>query len=74
MSDYVKCPFCGEDDFDLIGLKNHFVAGYCEAFNAVEELGRSPRERIAPEPATSGENISPEYVSFKGPHVIVLKD
>lgn len=31
----VTCPFCGETDFDPIGLKNHFTAGYCEIFNAL---------------------------------------
>ena len=27
----MKCPFCDEDDFDLIGLKNHLIWG-CEAY------------------------------------------
>lgn len=27
------CPFCGEADFDLIGLKGHLQRGWCEAFN-----------------------------------------
>ncbi len=31
--DNIICPFCNEDEFDLIGLKNHFVKGYCSAFN-----------------------------------------
>lgn len=30
---YVKCPFCDEDDFDLIGLKTHFENGWCEVYN-----------------------------------------
>lgn len=33
---YVSCPFCGEDDFDLAGLKTHFHRGYCEHYNATE--------------------------------------
>ena len=39
---YVTCPFCKEDDFDLIGLKYHLVT-YCEIFpeiiSAAEETG-----------------------------------
>lgn len=30
---YIKCPFCGEDDYDLIGLKTHFENGWCDAYN-----------------------------------------
>lgn len=33
--EYIKCPFCGESDFDKIGLKYHFLMGHCDAFNAV---------------------------------------
>lgn len=33
MSEAVKCPFCDESDFDLIGLKAHFLRGRCEPFN-----------------------------------------
>jgi hypothetical protein len=29
----LSCPFCGEDDFDLIGLKMHLIRGWCEAFD-----------------------------------------
>lgn len=32
---YVKCPFCGEDDFDLIGLKGHLKMD-CEVFDKTE--------------------------------------
>ena len=28
-----SCPFCKEEDFDLIGLKHHFGSGYCDVFN-----------------------------------------
>lgn len=27
------CPFCGEQDFDMIGLKMHFERGWCDAYN-----------------------------------------
>ena len=30
---YVSCPFCGEEDYDLIGLKMHFLNGWCDEFN-----------------------------------------
>ena len=29
----IICPFCGEDDFDLIGLKIHLNVGWCDPFN-----------------------------------------
>lgn len=28
----IKCPFCGEDDFDLVGLKIHLMNGHCEEY------------------------------------------
>lgn len=31
----VVCPFCGEGDFDLIGLKMHLTLGWCDKYNAV---------------------------------------
>lgn len=34
------CPFCGERDFDLPGLKLHINAGWCEQFNDTEDLMR----------------------------------
>lgn len=36
----VSCPFCGEDGFDLYGLKTHFNMGWCEAFEAISEADR----------------------------------
>jgi len=27
----IICPFCGEDDFDLIGLKHHLL-NFCDEF------------------------------------------
>jgi hypothetical protein len=29
----IICPFCGQEDFDLIGLKDHFRKGYCDIYN-----------------------------------------
>lgn len=34
------CSFCGEKDFDLIGLKSHLVNGDCKVFNDTEDLER----------------------------------
>ena len=36
----IKCPFCGEDGFDLKGLKSHFLNGDCEQFNNTENISR----------------------------------
>lgn len=36
--EYVKCPFCGEDDFDLIGLKYH-LQNYCDPFDECPGIG-----------------------------------
>ena len=35
----VLCPFCGEDDFDLIGLKSHLQHD-CTEYQVVETLPR----------------------------------
>lgn len=32
----MQCPFCKETDFDDIGLKNHLLRGWCDAFEKVE--------------------------------------
>ncbi len=34
----VSCPFCNESEFDLIGLKNHYIKGHCDVFNNTELL------------------------------------
>lgn len=34
------CPFCGDDDFDQIGLKRHLILGYCEKFEIIDEVDR----------------------------------
>jgi hypothetical protein len=41
----VKCPFCGEDDFDKIGLKLHLTL-WCDAYRDTE----LPKSTCAPEP------------------------
>ena len=39
MIEDIKCPFCGEDGFDLVGLKGHLTgeglifAGGCQVFS-----------------------------------------
>ena len=33
----MKCPFCGEDDFDLVGLKYH-ILNYCKVYDEVKML------------------------------------
>ena len=38
----VICPFCGEKDFDLIGLKTHFERGWCHEFTATKPVGYLP--------------------------------
>ena len=37
---FVCCPFCGEEDFDLIGLKSHLQHGDCEPFENTELMSR----------------------------------
>jgi len=37
---YYRCPWCGEDDFDLFGLKLHIINGWCEKFNTLEDYGK----------------------------------
>ena len=39
----MQCPFCLEDDFDDIGLKNHLQYGHCDTYNAVESLTKPLR-------------------------------
>jgi hypothetical protein len=31
----LACPFCGEAEFDAVGLKIHLLAGHCNEFDAV---------------------------------------
>lgn len=32
----LTCPFCGETDFDKVGLKIHIINGWCEEFENTE--------------------------------------
>ena len=43
----VACPFCGEDDFDLVGLKYH-LGRYCTAY-ADTETAQQEYERLIKE-------------------------
>ena len=31
----IKCPFCDEDDFDLIGLKYHLIH-HCDVYDSID--------------------------------------
>lgn len=35
MPTLVDCPFCGDGDFDHVGLKVHLQAGDCEVWNGI---------------------------------------
>lgn len=34
----MNCPFCGETDFDALGLKHHLLFGYCKEFNSIVDV------------------------------------
>ena len=36
----VRCPFCGEEGFDFVGLKSHLQHGDCEPFENTELASR----------------------------------
>jgi hypothetical protein len=36
MNENITCPFCNETDFDLIGLKRHFLRDWCDVFNITD--------------------------------------
>lgn len=40
----MKCPFCNEEDFDLIGLKYHLLT-YCEEFRKTLSVEEERRKR-----------------------------
>lgn len=44
----ISCQFCGEDDFDLIGLKAHLLKGGCAMFEAIETV-QQERDRLRKE-------------------------
>jgi len=38
--DDIICPFCKEENFDLIGLKSYLSNGDCETYNNLENTER----------------------------------
>ena len=34
---YIACQFCGDSDFDYVGLKMHYENGWCDAYNNTSE-------------------------------------
>jgi len=50
----IICPFCQAKDFDLIGLKIHFVRGHCEAYNKTELPKRPETPRPSEPPFIPG--------------------
>lgn len=53
----IVCPFCGDPDFDLPGLKKH-INVYCEKWNDVEDITAADdscfgfKGRLAPDKST----------------------
>ncbi|WP_147018418.1 hypothetical protein [Methylorubrum extorquens] len=48
------CPFCGEDGFDLYGLKTHINMGWCEPFEAISDADRLPHRPTDRLPSETG--------------------
>ena len=69
MSEYITCPFCNEEDFDLIGLKDHFVKGYCDVFNETER-----GDYIRQQPLSGSPEGSPKLCPQCGDKDIVKHD
>ena len=40
MKEYVACPFCKDDDFDLMGLKYH-IRMYCDGYVSTPDINDS---------------------------------
>ena len=38
------CPFCGEKDFDVVGLGIHLKTGHCEPYNVSVVLAKYPEK------------------------------
>ncbi len=49
VADLRPCPFCGDTDFDAVGLKMH-LGGECEAFNETPGPAVTVTRRAAPAP------------------------
>ncbi|MBK8455624.1 MAG: hypothetical protein IPL34_20300 [Thiofilum sp.] len=35
--EYLTCPLCKENDFDDIGLYQHYSSGYCDGYNKAQD-------------------------------------
>ena len=46
MTEYIVCPFCGEGDYDLIGLKYHIERG-CQAYDDTISVAEEHNLRVA---------------------------
>jgi hypothetical protein len=55
----IECPFCGEKDFDLVGLKGHLLNS-CEEFEETDTPLQEARRREN-DPGSWG-----EYQHIKG--------
>lgn len=40
----LACPYCGECDYDLVGLKSHLLKGECEQFDVIPIIRSSFEE------------------------------
>lgn len=40
----VECQFCGETDFDLLGVKLHLLNGHCPVFESLESPAQVERK------------------------------
>jgi hypothetical protein len=56
MSD-IRCPFCGEDGFDLVGFKGH-LERWCEEFRMTETPHEELMRKLADRPEGGKENGS----------------
>ena len=56
----ISCPFCGEDDFDLLGLQWHLERRWCVVYGTLTigsgtmNLMRNEKKRSAAEAAGKG--------------------
>lgn len=58
----MTCPFCGDNDFDAIGLKSHLL-NHCKAFDAIE----SPlQERLRKERGSIPAALTPYHGAENG--------
>jgi hypothetical protein len=42
--DSIPCPFCGEQDFNLVGLKIHLERGWCSKYDELDARTTIERE------------------------------